>query len=152
MISYIKNSSSILQTYSNSPVVVVMNGGGVRASIPVGDITRGQVVTVLPFGNMLVAKLVTPQALKDALNNGLSQWTGDSNSAGRFPQVANIKYAFNPTLSANARLTRASIITRSGAEVDLDALIAANCPSSNIVVLTNDFMAKVISHQLIRNN
>lgn len=142
MIWYIKNSTSILQTYPNSPVVALLNGGGVRASIPVGDITRGQVVNVLPFGNMLVAKLVTPQALKESLNSGLSQWTGDSGSAGRFPHVANIKYAFNPTLNANARLTRASIINRNGAEVDLDALIAANCPSSNILVLTNDFMAK----------
>lgn len=43
----------------NLPIVALENGGGVRDSIPEGDITQGQVSTVLPFGNILSLKEVT---------------------------------------------------------------------------------------------
>ena len=39
--------------------VVLTNGGGIRASIDVGDITKGEVFDVLPFGNMLYTIEVT---------------------------------------------------------------------------------------------
>lgn len=47
----------------------------------------GDVLTVLPFGNFLVVKKVNASILEEALDNGLSGWTGNSSAAGRFPQV-----------------------------------------------------------------
>lgn len=52
-----------------------------------GNITSGDLTTVLPFGNFLVVKAVTGSAMQTALNSGLSGWTGDDDAEGRFPQV-----------------------------------------------------------------
>lgn len=42
---------------------------------------------VSPSRPALQVKQINASILTDALNNGLSGWTGDSSAAGRFPQV-----------------------------------------------------------------
>ena len=39
--------------YNPKTVIAMQNGGGIRAAIDQGDITLGEVITVLPFGNTL---------------------------------------------------------------------------------------------------
>lgn len=52
--------------------VALMNGGGIRAAIDEGEITMGELRTVMPFGNTLFVLDVTGQQLKDGLENGIS--------------------------------------------------------------------------------
>ncbi|NLC25603.1 MAG: multifunctional 2',3'-cyclic-nucleotide 2'-phosphodiesterase/5'-nucleotidase/3'-nucleotidase [Fastidiosipila sp.] len=69
--------------------VVITNGGGIRASIEVGEITVGDVFTVLPFGNAMTVIKVTGQDIIDALNHGTKSYPGE---AGGFPHVSGMSY------------------------------------------------------------
>ena len=50
--------------------VAIVNGGGIRASIPAGDITLDSILRVHPYGNMLTVLEVTGQQIQDALEWG----------------------------------------------------------------------------------
>lgn len=78
--------------------IAIMNSGGVRASIDAGEVTMGEVLTVLPFQNTLSTFEVSGQVMIDALENGVSQV---EEVKGRFPQVAGLKFAFDPAVAPN---------------------------------------------------
>jgi len=54
--------------------IAITNGGGIRASINEGDITKGSVISVLPFGNYIVTKKLTGAQIKAGLENGVSAY------------------------------------------------------------------------------
>ena len=89
------------------PIVAITNGGGIRASINVGDVTVGNVLEVLPFGNTLARTDLTGAQLYAALENGLSQVT---TAAGRFPQVAGIRFIWSRVSPANQRIRKILIL------------------------------------------
>jgi len=88
--------------------VALVNGGGIRgnAVTPAGPLTRGDVLKILPFANKVVKLEVTGDALRAALENGLSQ---HERTAGRFPQVSGLRYAFDPKRPAGSRLTSVTV-------------------------------------------
>jgi 5'-nucleotidase/UDP-sugar diphosphatase len=131
---YITNKTKFLEQYPNTPLVGHFNGGGIRTSIPVGNVTRGQVATALPFGNTLVLKLVSAADLLAALNNGVSQWTGDSSAAGRFPQVSQMRFSFNSSAPASNRVIRVQILDKS-------KLIELSKYNGSILVVMNNYVA-----------
>ena len=106
--------------------VAITNGGGIRASIPAGDITVGQIITTFPFGNYVVTLETTGQDLLDAMELGLSVYP-DTN--GGFPQVSGMKVTFDPSKEAGSRVTELLI---NGVAVD---------PDATYVLATNNFMA-----------
>lgn len=106
--------------------VAITNGGGIRASIPVGDITKGDVITVLPFGNYITTKAVTGADIKAAIENGVDSYPG---TKGAFPHVAGMAYTFDANLPAGARVTA---LTIKGVPVDMN---------KTYVLATNNFMA-----------
>jgi 5'-nucleotidase len=71
--------------------IAIQNGGGLRASIDAGEITVGEVITVLPFSNTLATVELSGADVIEALENGVSDI---ENGAGRFPQVSGLKYSF----------------------------------------------------------
>ena len=73
--------------------IAIQNGGGLRASIDAGEVTMGDVLTVLPFQNTLSTFNLTGADVVAALENGLSQV---EEGAGRFPQVAGLTYRLGP--------------------------------------------------------
>jgi 5'-nucleotidase len=81
--------------------IAIQNGGGLRASIGAGDVSMGDVLTVLPFQNTVATFQLTGADVKAALENGLSQI---DDGAGRFPQVAGLKYSFDKSKPAGSRL------------------------------------------------
>jgi 2',3'-cyclic-nucleotide 2'-phosphodiesterase (5'-nucleotidase family) len=91
--------------------VALVNGGGIRgnAVTPVGSLTRSDVLKILPFANKIVKLEVTGEALRSALENGLSQ---HERIAGRFPQVSGLRYAFDPKKPAGSRLTSVTVAGR----------------------------------------
>jgi 5'-nucleotidase len=104
----------------------ITNGGGIRASISKGNITRGDIITVLPFGNYIVTKRMKGSDILAALEHGLSAYP-DQN--GGFPQVGNIEYLFDPSKPAGQRV---SYVRIKGEKLDLN---------KEYIVATNDFMA-----------
>jgi 5'-nucleotidase/UDP-sugar diphosphatase len=82
--------------------IAIQNGGGLRASIDAGDITKGEVITVLPFSNTLATVQISGGDVIEALENGVSDI---ENGAGRFPQVAGLKYAYTITTPAGSRIS-----------------------------------------------
>ena len=79
--------------------VAIMNGGGIRASIAAGDITKKDINTVLPFGNTLSIVKVTGAELLEALEAS-TYCTPDS--IGGFPQVSGIVYTIDGTKTYDA--------------------------------------------------
>ncbi len=82
--------------------VAIANSGGLRASIDAGEVTMGEVLTVLPFQNTLSTFQVTGETLKAALENGVSQI---EEAAGRFPQVAGMSFAFDAKAAPGERIS-----------------------------------------------
>lgn len=99
--------------------VALQNGGGIRASIDAGDVTMGEVLTVLPFQNTLSTFEITGAVLLEALENGVSQM---EEGAGRFPQVAGMSYTVTPSAEAGSRISNVMV---GGAALDLDATYGA---------------------------
>ena len=75
-------------------VVGIMNGGGIRASIPVGDVARKDITTVLPFGNTVSVVYVTGAELLEALEAS-TFCTPDL--IGGFPQTSGIEWTVDTT-------------------------------------------------------
>lgn len=68
-------------------VVAITNGGGIRATIKPGDVTKKDINTVLPFGNTVAVIYVTGAELLEALEASTY-----SLPIGGFPQVAGINF------------------------------------------------------------
>ena len=82
--------------------VAIQNGGGIRASIDAGEVTMGEVVTVLPFQNTLSTFEVSGQTIVDALENGVSEI---EEGAGRFPQVAGMSFSVDASAEPGSRIS-----------------------------------------------
>lgn len=96
--------------------IAIQNGGGIRASIDAGEVTMGEVLTVLPFQNTLSTFQVSGTAIVAALENGVGQI---EEGAGRFPQVAGMSYAFDVAKPAGERVSDVMV---GGAPIDMDKL------------------------------
>lgn len=96
--------------------IAIQNGGGLRASIDSGQVTMGEVLTVLPFQNTLSTFQVTGATLVEALENGVSQL---EEGAGRFPQVAGMSFAFDGTQAPGSRISEVMV---GGAPIEMDKL------------------------------
>lgn len=129
----------------------ITNSGGLRADLtcPILDnpndfcppytpppypISRGQVLTVLPFGNIVVTLNVSGAELKTMLENGVSRMPAVD---GRFPQVSGLCFTYNISAPAGSRVTgavrQAADGSCTGAAVDLTA-------GSTYKIAENDFM------------
>ncbi len=72
--------------------IAIVNGGGVRASIPAGDITLGQIISVHPFGNSLCVIEATGQEILDALEMSVRVMPEEN---GGFLQVSGLSFEIN---------------------------------------------------------
>lgn len=78
-------------------VVAITNGGGIRAAIEPGDVTKKDINTVLPFGNTVAVIYVTGAELLEALEASTY-----SLPIGGFPQVAGINYTLSTAVAYDA--------------------------------------------------
>ena len=78
--------------------VAFVNGGGVRDTIPQGDITLAQIIKVHPFGNVFTVVKTTGQHILDALELGASRLPGES---GGFLQVSGLRYTINMNVDSH---------------------------------------------------
>jgi len=90
------------RTKNQGVAIAFQNGGGLRASIDGGEVTQGEVITVLPFQNTLATFEATGADIVKALENGVSQI---DQGAGRFPQVAGLKFSFDQSKPVGSRVS-----------------------------------------------
>jgi 2',3'-cyclic-nucleotide 2'-phosphodiesterase (5'-nucleotidase family) len=130
----------------------ITNSGGLRAALtcpttdnpsdfcppfasPPFPITRGQVLTVLPFGNVVVTLEVNGAELKSMLENGVSSMPAAN---GRFPQISGFCFTYDIAAAVGSRVTGAVLANPDGTctatPVDLTA-------GSTYMIATNDFVA-----------
>lgn len=95
--------------------VVIINGGSIRSSISEGTVTRGDIVSVLPFGNYGVVIEVTGRDIKNALENGIQSYPSPK---GAFPQVAGIRFEFNPKSEIGNKVTKLTLADGTPLEMD----------------------------------
>ncbi|MBX5163984.1 MULTISPECIES: bifunctional UDP-sugar hydrolase/5'-nucleotidase [unclassified Rhizobium] len=117
------------RTKNQGVTIAVQNGGGLRASIDGGEVTQGEVITVLPFQNTLATFEATGADVVKALENGVSQI---DQGAGRFPQVAGLKFSFDQSKPVGSRVSDVQV-----KEGDNSAPID---PGKTYKVATNNFM------------
>ncbi|PBB20046.1 bifunctional UDP-sugar hydrolase/5'-nucleotidase [Mesorhizobium sp. WSM4313] len=124
-------SDAILdRTKGQGVEIVISNGGGLRASIDQGTVTMGEVLTVLPFQNTLATFKISGKDLVAGLENGLSQI---EDGAGRFPQVAGIKYSFDRSVAPNAGRVKSVEVMENGAWTPIS-------PDKRYLVATNNYV------------
>ena len=110
--------------------VALTNGGGFRAdkTYPAGHaITRRDILSELPFGNIAVVLRVTGAQLRAALENGVGYV---EEGAGRFPQVSGIVFDHDPKAKRGERV---GSVTVNGKPLD---------PAASYTLATNDFLAR----------
>lgn len=112
--------------YVTGAEIAITNGGGIRATINAGEITKQDVVSVLPFGNFIVTKYLTGAQIKDILEHGVKDYPA---TAGHFPHVAGINFVFDAEKAPGERIVSIKI---NGKDIDMDA---------KYLVAANDFMA-----------
>ncbi|MCC0032850.1 MAG: 5'-nucleotidase C-terminal domain-containing protein [Brucellaceae bacterium] len=123
-------ADAMLARVKNQGVTIaIQNGGGLRSSIDGGTVTMGEVLTVLPFQNTVATFRIKGAGLLAALENGASQI---EEGAGRFAQVAGMKYAFDVTKPAGARISGV-MVAEGDAYVPLD-------PDKLYSVATNNYV------------
>nr|WP_263597038.1 bifunctional 2',3'-cyclic-nucleotide 2'-phosphodiesterase/3'-nucleotidase [Metabacillus idriensis] len=110
--------------------LAITNGGGIRESINEGDITLGEVLTVMPFGNTLFVLDVTGEQIVEALEHGVS---AVEEGKGQFPQVAGVKFSFTKGLPAGERVIDVQVQDEDGSYSPID-------PKKTYRVATNGFM------------
>jgi 5'-nucleotidase/UDP-sugar diphosphatase len=109
--------------------IAIANGGGLRASIEAGEITMGEVVTVLPFSNTLATVDISGGEVIEALENGVSDVEG---GAGRFPQVAGLHFSFDLSQPVGDRISDV-MVEEDGEWVPIDE-------EATYTVVTNNYM------------
>lgn len=109
----------------------IFNGGGIRASIGPGEITRGELLTALPYGNYALTVRIKGSDLLKALNNGLAQPNG-----GGFPQFYGLRVTARETKSYAAD---GSIIRRGRVE-SVEIGDRRLDPEAFYTIAVNDFM------------
>ena len=115
---------------ANQYQIAFQNGGGLRASINVGEISRGEVLEVLPFGNTIAGLELTGTHVISALENGVSNF--DKSSNGRFPQISGLHFVWNPNKPVNSRIISVTVLSGS-TYIPLD-------PNAHYKIVTNNFM------------
>ena len=120
----------------------ITNGGGIRATIEAGDITKKDINTVLPFGNTLSIIKITGEELLEVLE---ASTFCTPEAIGGFPQVSGIEFTVDTTKGydqgdeypgttyfAPKTINRVTIKTVGGKDFD---------PAATYTIATNDFMA-----------
>lgn len=133
-----------MRAYSGAQIAIT-NGGGIRSNVPVGadipadltlpevyNVTLGDVLTVLPFGNTVATFELKGSDVIAALENGVSQV---ENGAGRFPQVSGIRFSWDGSKEAGSRIVSVEVLGENGEYAPLD-------PEATYTLASNDFMRR----------
>lgn len=96
--------------------LALVNGGSVRAALPAGDISLGQLLSAMPFGNALVLREYSGKALRAALEHGVS---GPDGTGPALLHPAGLRYATDVSRPAGSRILGIELIAADGTATPL---------------------------------
>ena len=112
-------------------VAALCNGGALRAALPEGTITRGDVLAVHPFGNALFVREYSGRDILTALEHGVS---GEGAMGPQLLQTAGLRYEVDASRPAGSRVLKAEIVDDKGNAEPLD-------PEARYRITLADFLA-----------
>lgn len=118
------------------------NGGGVRDSIPAGNITYNDTLRVFPFGNMGCVAEVTGQQIKDALEMASMNYPEES---GAFLQVSGLSYTIDPSVPSSVQLDeKGNFLGVTGAYRVTDITVGGEVldPAKTYTLASHNYMLK----------
>ncbi|MCD9081447.1 5'-nucleotidase C-terminal domain-containing protein [Staphylococcus haemolyticus] len=130
------------KNFSHQPDFVITNGGGIRASIEKGEVTENDIITVLPFGNLISQIQVKGSDVEKAFEHSLSADTETQDGKkvlganGGFLQVSDsLRVYYDINKASGQRINAIKVLNKENGEYeDLD-------PNRTYYVTTNDFTA-----------
>lgn len=128
------------QNFTQKPDLAIINGGGIRADLSPGAVTVGDVISVLPYGNIYSSIEMTGQDILDMFEFSYSKMpTQDENGirvldvSGGFLQVAGARVVYNAAKPVGSRIESVWLEKDNALEpLDLNA---------KYILATNDFLA-----------
>ncbi|MFZ7946323.1 5'-nucleotidase C-terminal domain-containing protein [Neobacillus sp. 19] len=121
------------QTINPDTLIAVQNGGGIRVTLPAGNITVADVLRVLPFGNTLGIMDLKGEEIKAALEYSVKD--APSTAFGGFLQVSGLKVKYDSTKPAGQKIQSIDVKGKDGKYTALDN-------TKHYFVATNVFTAK----------
>ncbi len=115
--------------------LAIQNGGGVRADLPMGDITIGTAYTLLPFANTLVNLDLTGAELVAVLEDALDFTLASSSNSGAYPYASGLRWTVDLSKPKGKRFSNVQVKLK--ADSDWVAIDLAR----TYVVVTSDFLA-----------
>ena len=130
------------KNFSHQPDFAITNGGGIRASIEKGEVTENDIITVLPFGNLISQIQVKGSDVEKAFEHSLSADTETQDGKkvlganGGFLQVSDsLRVYYDINKASGQRINAIKVLNKENGEYeDLD-------PNRTYYVTTNDFTA-----------
>ena len=92
-------------------VAAILNGGAIRAAMPIGRVTYADLLDIHPFGNRIQLADVSGAVLREALEHGISE---PDVIGPRLLQTAGLRYRINPAAQVGKRILSAEIRTDEG--------------------------------------
>jgi 5'-nucleotidase / UDP-sugar diphosphatase len=121
------------QQYTDKKVVLALqNGGGIRSEIPAGNVTVGQVITVLPFGNTLALMDATGAELKAAFEVSVKNAPQEN---GGFLHVSGGRVTYDSSKPTGQRVVSVELLNEDGTYTAIE-------DAKTYTVATNAFTAK----------
>lgn len=119
------------QRFGNADLSI-QNGGGVRVDLPDGNITVGDIYTVLPFRNTLVRLTMSGDEVKAAIEDAMESVV--NGNTGSYPYAGGLRWDVNLCQARGSRISNLEIRGPGGvwSALDLD---------DTYQVITNDFIA-----------
>ena len=77
--------------------IAILNGGGLRNDLPQGDVTRNDLLNLMPYGNVMSTALLTGQQLLDALEVAVRILPIEN---GGFMQVSGLRMEVDTTIAS----------------------------------------------------
>ena len=113
--------------YATGADISFIGGGSIRAGIEAGDVTMGDVLTVLPYANLIVTMELKGSDVLEILDHGVSLYPEPE---GQYIQVGGLRFTFDPEAQPMNRVKSAQL--NNGAEIE---------PGKTYTVATVEFIA-----------
>ena len=81
--------------------IAIVNGGNLRANLPKGDVTKGDVIAILPFGDSLFVAEIKGSVVREMLEYSVSYYP---DMFGGFLDVSGMNFSFDPTKPVGQRV------------------------------------------------
>lgn len=111
--------------------LALVNGGAIRASLPAGDISRGDLLALHPFDGQVYVREYSGKQIMDTLEHAVS---GPDGEGPQLLQVAGLAYEADTSRPAGRRLQAVHIVDERGRRHVLN-------PQARYGVVLSDFLA-----------